>query len=95
MPEGWVYIMTNRPNGTLYVGVTSNLARRVWEHREGLGDGFTARYGLKRLVHAEPHQDIRAAIQREKTLKHWPRAWKVRLIMADNPRWDDLFARLA
>lgn len=62
--------MTNRPNGTLYIGVTGNLARRVWEHREGVADGFTARYGLRRLVYVEPHDNIRMAIQREKNLKH-------------------------
>jgi len=85
--------MTNRPNGTLYVGVTSDLARRAWEHREGLVDGFTKRYSLKRLV--EPHEDIHAAIQREKNLKHWSRAWKVQLIVAENPSWDDLYDQLA
>ena len=95
MAGGWVYIMTNRPNGTLYVGVTSDLARRVWEHREGLADGFTKKYGLKQLVYAEPHEDIRSALQREKNLKHWPRAWKARLILETNPNWDDLFDRLA
>ncbi|HEX9491185.1 MAG TPA: GIY-YIG nuclease family protein [Stellaceae bacterium] len=95
MAGGWVYIMTNRPNGALYVGVTSDLARRAWEHREGTSDGFTKRYGLKRLVFAEHHEDIRAAIQREKNLKHWPRAWKVRLIRTENPDWVDLYDRLA
>ena len=95
MQGGWVYIMTNRPNGTLYVGVTSDLARRAWEHREGVADGFTKRYGLKQLVYAERYDDIRTAIQREKTLKHWPRAWKVKLILTDNPDWDDLYERLA
>ncbi len=90
MRGGWVYIMTNRPNGTLYVGVTGNIARRAWEHREGLVEGFTKRYGLKRLVYAERHDDIAAAIQREKTMKHWPRAWKVNLILNQNPAWDDL-----
>jgi putative endonuclease len=95
MHGGWVYIMTNRPNGTLYVGVTSNLPRRVWEHREGVTEGFTRRYGLKRLVYVERHDDIRAAIQREKNLKHWPRARKVRLILETNPAWDDLYDRLA
>ncbi len=88
-------MMTNRPNGTLYVGVTSDLARRVWEHREGVAEGFTKRYGLKRLVWFESHEDIRSAIQREKTMKHWPRAWKVRLILAANPGWEDLYERLA
>jgi len=95
MQGGWVYIVTNRPNGTLYVGVTSDLARRAWEHREGMAEGFTKRYGLKRLVYAERHDDIRAAIQREKNLKHWSRTWKVRLILADNPDWNDLYDLLA
>jgi len=87
--------MTNRPNGTLYVGVTSDLVRRAWEHREGLVDGFTKRYGLKKLVYAEFHEDISAALQREKNMKHWPRAWKVRLIHAENPEWDDLYDQYA
>ena len=92
---GWVYIITNRPNGILYLGVTSDLARRAWEHRTGAIDGFSRRYGLKRLVWVERHDDIRTAIQREKTMKHWPRAWKVRLVLAANPTWDDLYDRLA
>jgi len=91
---GWVYIMTNRPNGTLYIGVTSDLARRAWEHREGVVEGFTQQYDLKRLVFVERHEDIVSAIQREKTLKHWPRAWKVKLILAANPDWDDLYDQL-
>ena len=95
MRGGWVYILTNRPNGTLYVGVTGDLARRIWEHREGAAEGFTKRYGLKRLVYAERHDEIRRAIQREKTIKHWPRAWKVGLILEANPAWDDLYDQLA
>jgi putative endonuclease len=95
MRGGWVYIMTNRPNGTLYVGVTSDLARRAWEHREGVAEGFSKRYDLKRLVFAEHHEDIAAAIQREKNLKHWPHAWKIQLITAQNPDWDDLYNRLS
>jgi putative endonuclease len=94
MSGGWVYVMTNKPNGTLYVGVTSDLARRVWEHREGMADGFTRKYGLKRLVYAEPHEEMHAAIQREKNLKHWSRAWKVRLILDANPNRDDLYRQL-
>jgi putative endonuclease len=94
MGDAWVYIMTNRPNGILYTGVTSDLPRRVWEHREGVADGFTKRYGLKRLIYVEEHPDIRSAIQRERNMKHWPRTWKVRLILAVNPRWDDLYDRL-
>ena len=91
---GWVYIMANRPNGTLYVGVTSDLAKRAWQHREGLIAGFTKRYGLKRLVFFERHDDIRSAIQRESNLKHWPRGWNVRLIVATNPEWRDLYEQL-
>jgi putative endonuclease len=94
MEGAWVYIVTNRPNGTLYVRVTNDLARRVWEHREGLVDGFTKRYALKQLVFAERHADIRTAIQRERNMKHWSRTWKVRLILATNPRWDDLYDHL-
>ena len=95
MRGGWVYFMTNKPDGILYAGVTSNLARRAFEHREGLISGFRKRYGLKRLVYCEQYDDIRLAIQREKTLKHWPRAWKVRLIREMNPEWDDLYDQLA
>ncbi len=94
MPGGWVYIMTNRPNGTLYTGVTNNTARRAYEHRQGLVEGFTHRYGLKRLVLMEFYEDIRTAIQRERNMKHWPRAWKVRLIHAANPDWRDLYDEL-
>ena len=94
MAYAWVYIVTNKPNGTLYVGVTSDLPRRIWEHREGVADGFTKRYALKRLVYAEPHDDMLAAIQREKNLKHWSRAWKVRLILGANPDWNDLYEQL-
>ena len=91
---GWVYFMTNRRNGTLYAGVTSNLPRRAFEHREGLVDGFTKRYGLKVVVYYERFDDIRDAIRREKAIKHWPRAWKVRLIHAMNPEWEDLYSTL-
>jgi len=86
--------MTNGRHGTLYIGVTSDLARRVWEHREGLVEGFSKRYGLKQLVYAERHDDIRFAIQREKTLKHWSRAWKIALIERDNPDWEDLYTKI-
>ena len=94
MRGGWVYIMTNRPNGTLYTGVTADLARRVCEHREGLCKGFTKRYPLTWLVWYEFHEDVTAAIQRESTMKHWLRAWKVRLILATNPEWRDLYLDL-
>ncbi|MEH6755587.1 MAG: GIY-YIG nuclease family protein [Alphaproteobacteria bacterium] len=94
MSGSWVYIMTNKPNGTLYVGVTSDIARRAWEHRESVVEGFTRKYGLKRLVYVEAHDDITAAIQREKTIKHWPRAWRVNLILERNPDWNDLYDTL-
>jgi putative endonuclease len=91
MAGGYVYILTNRPNGILYVGVTNNLIRRVFEHRSGFVDGFTKRHGLKRLVYFETFDDIRDAIQREHNIKHWSRAWKIRLILAGNPGWNDLY----
>jgi len=91
MSNAWVYIMTNRRDGTLYVGMTSNLPRRIWEHREGVADGFSKKHGLKRLVYAEPHENIQTAIQREKNIKRWSRSWKVRLIHEKNPNWDDLY----
>jgi putative endonuclease len=94
MPSGWLYMMTNRPNGILYIGATTEIAKRAWEHREGVVPGFTKRYGLTRLVFVEAFDDILTAKQRERNMKHWPRAWKVRLILRDNPDWDDLYNRL-
>lgn len=94
MKGGWVYIMTNKPNGTLYTGVTSDLARRVCQHREGKGSDFCRQYGLTQLVYAEHHCDIAAAIQREKQIKEWRRAWKIRLINSMNGCWEDLFDTL-
>jgi len=91
MRGGWVYIITNRPEGTLYVGVTSDIARRSWEHREEVVDGFTKRYALKRLVYLERHEEIEEAIRREKRIKRWPRAWKIDLIRKSNPTWTDLY----
>lgn len=90
----WVYIMTNRPNGILYTGVTTNIARRAWEHREGVGGTFTRKYGLKRLVYVERHDTLLGAKQRESNIKHWSRAWKVRLILKENLNWDDLYELL-
>jgi putative endonuclease len=94
MRGGWLYIMTNRPNGTLYIGVTSDISRRAYEHRQGRIDGFTKRYGLTRLIYFERYEDIRQAIQRESNMKHWPRTWKVRLILGANPDWRDLYEDL-
>ncbi|MPZ12719.1 MAG: GIY-YIG nuclease family protein, partial [Kiloniellaceae bacterium] len=87
--SGWIYIMTNKPDGKLYIGVTSNLARRVHEHREGAVEGFTKRNNLKRLVYAEQHNYIERAIQRERRVKKWPRRWKIDLITSQNPDWRD------
>ena len=94
MKGGWVYIITNRRQGTLYVGVTSDIARRAWEHREGIVDGFSKRYGLKHLVYAERHEAIEEAIRREKRIKKWSRAWKIELIQKSNPYWQDLYNEL-
>jgi putative endonuclease len=91
---GWVYIMTSRAFGTLYIGVTNDIARRAWEHRQDKGSAFTSQYRPTRLVFMERHEDIAIAIQREKSLRRWPRAWKLDLIEAVNPGWDDLFDRL-
>jgi putative endonuclease len=91
---GWVYILTNRPNAVLYTGVTSDLIRRIAEHRAGQIPGFTQRYGLKTLVYFERHDDILAAIAREKVIKEWKRAYKTRLIMATNPDWNDFYPGL-
>jgi putative endonuclease len=91
MKGGWVYVMTNKPFGTLYIGVTSDIAARIWQHRNGEGSAFCKRHGLKRLVYAEQHPTIYEAIAREKAMKAWKRNWKLRQIMEANPDWDDLF----
>ena len=87
----YVYILSNRRNGTLYIGVTSNLIRRIWEHKNKLIDGFTKKYHLDKLVYYEQHNDIIEAITREKALKKYFRKWKIRLIETDNPDWIDLY----
>src|SRR4051812_47181360 len=95
MPEYYVYFLASRPGGAIYVGVTNDLVRRVYEHRRGFVKGHTKRYGIDRLVYFEAYEDIRLAIQREKNIKHWPRAWKTRLIAQDNAAWRDLFDEIA
>ena len=90
----WVYILASRRNGTLYVGVTSDLVKRVWEHREGTVDGFTKRYLVKQLVYFEEHASIDEAIRREKQIKTWKRAWKIELIENGNPYWRDLYEQI-
>jgi putative endonuclease len=91
----WVYILASQIGGTLYIGVTNNLVRRVYEHRMGLIEGFTKQYGVHRLVYFEQFDDIEQAILREKRLKSWKRAWKIQLIEENNPNWDDLYPRIA
>ncbi len=92
--NAFVYILTNKPHGTLYVGVTNNLVRRIYEHKEKTADGFTKRYDLKRLVFFEQHATMPLAIQREKNIKHWVRKWKIHLIEEQNAAWDDLWDQI-
>jgi putative endonuclease len=91
----WVYILASKIGGTLYIGVTNDLVRRVYEHKQGLVEGFTRKYEVYRLVYFEQHSDIEAAIRREKRLKKWNRAWKIRLIEEANPKWVDLYPSIA
>ena len=91
---GFVYIMASGRNGTLYIGVTSDLIRRVWQHREGVGDGFTKKHGCKTLVWYQQFGEIELAIRREKQMKEWKRLWKLRVIEEMNPDWADLFESL-
>lgn len=93
--SGWVYIMASKPFGTIYTGVTGALVARAFQHREGTLAGFTKRYGVGLLVYYQEHADIVSAIQREKNIKHWPRAWKVALVQKMNPEWRDLFDDIA
>ena len=90
MQGGWVYIVTNKPHGVLYTGVTSDLARRTWQHRSGDGSKFARKYSCTMLIYAEQHSRIEEAIAREKAIKAWQRLWKLRLIHEQNPEWKDL-----
>jgi putative endonuclease len=91
----YVYMLASRRLGTLYIGVTNDLVRRVYEHRCGAVPGFASRYGTRRLAWFETHDDVKAAIQREKNIKHWVRAWKIALIERANPDWSDLYDEIA
>jgi putative endonuclease len=91
MKQPAVYIMSNRRNGTLYIGVTSDLVKRVWQHKNNLVEGFTGQYAVHHLVYFELHQDMMTAIAREKQLKKWNRVWKLQLIEETNPEWSDLY----
>lgn len=88
---GWVYILASKRNGTLYIGVTSDLSRRIWEHREKALSGFTKKYNVTTLVHYEWFDEIETALTREAQMKAWKRAWKIDLIEKENPTWRDLF----
>jgi putative endonuclease len=92
--EFWVYMLASKPNGVLYIGVTSNLAQRVWQHKNGLVEGFTLKYNVDKLVYCEPFADGESAITREKQLKRWKRSWKIRLIEEANPEWKDLYEEI-
>jgi len=92
--QSYIYIMTNKKYGTLYIGVTSNLIKRVYEHKNSFIDSFTSKYNLKKLVYYEVFDDINEAIKREKQLKKWKRVWKIELIDKFNPTWKDLYLDL-
>ena len=94
MKYSYVYILTSDKNGALYTGVTSDLVKRIYEHKNGLVDGFTKKYSVKILVYYEVFEDINEAIHREKNIKNWKREWKIELIEKDNPLWDDLYKDL-
>ena len=91
----FVYIVANKPNGTLYVGMTDDLLKRIWQHRNDVIPGFTQRYGLKTLVWFEPHESRESAFRRERQLKKWNRTWKLGLIEKENPYWRDLWNELS
>jgi putative endonuclease len=91
MKSYWVYALVSRPRGTLYIGMTNDLVRRIYQHREGLADSFTKDHCVKMLVYYEQHATAIAAIQREKNIKHWSRKWKIDLICSMNPQWRDLW----
>lgn len=92
--QSYLYILASKRNGTLYIGVTSDLPKRIGEHRAGIIPSFAARYGVKRLVYLEAHSSMTDAIRRERQMKEWQRLWKLRLIERDNPQWCDLFEGL-
>ena len=94
MKTYFVYLLASKKNGTLYIGVTSNLIRRVWEHKNNFNKGFTQKYNAYNLVWYEPHTDVQVAIQREKQMKKWKREWKINLIEEVNPAWHDLYPNL-
>lgn len=94
MKIGYVYILASKENGTLYIGVTTDLKKRVWEHKNNVIEGFTSKYGVHSLVYFEQSENIESAISREKNLKNWCRRWKLELINRNNPGWNDLYLEI-
>lgn len=94
MKQPAVYILASKPGGRLYTGVTSNLPQRVWQHKNDVEEGFTKTYKIHDLVYYEMHDTMEAAITREKHIKNWNRAWRIRLIRESNPKWNDLYSQL-
>jgi putative endonuclease len=92
--NSYIYILTNKKNGILYIGVTADLSKRIWEHKNKITKGFTSKYNLDKLVYCEHYEDVTMAIKREKILKSWKRDWKIKLIEGANPNWDDLYLTL-
>jgi putative endonuclease len=95
VPQYYVYILASRPGGALYVGVTNDLVRRVYEHKSGFVRGFTKQYRIDQLAYFEEYSSIHQAIQREKNIKHWPKAWKTKIIAQSNDTWRDLYSEIA
>lgn len=94
MNSYYIYILASQRNGTLYIGVTNDLVKRVWEHKSKVADGFTKKYGVDKLVYFEETSDVGSAIAREKQLKNWQRKWKLELIEGKNPNWEDLYEKI-
>jgi putative endonuclease len=94
MKQYYVYILASQKNGTLYIGITSNLISRIWQHKNKVVKGFTKKYNVDRLVYYEVYDDVQIAIQREKRLKEWPRNWKINLIEESNPEWLDMYLEI-
>lgn len=94
MKTYFIYIVASGKNGTIYIGVTNNLAKRVWEHRNKIAEGFTSKYDVNKLVYFEDYSEISLAIKREKRLKEWTRQWKIELIEKNNPEWEDLYDKI-
>ena len=90
----YVYMLASKPNGTLYVGITSNIIKRIYEHKEKYVEGFTKKYNISRLVYFEEYNDVKEAISREKCIKRWKRSWKIKLINENNPKWEDLYGEI-